>query len=316
MDAWMAFADPGPDRAAERRADADWIAGALQAGRVLPLWQGRPLVAAGSAALAWVPADHPALDGAAPAVFLGLDDGRACFACDVSDGTPPDQPDPPPIAFADSALLHHPALPADTGFAELRGLMLRLSTRDAAAAATAKALLGWHRTHGFCAACGQRTDPVQAGWQRRCPACGTAHFPRTDPVVIMLVTKDNRTLVGRSPGWPAGMYSCLAGFVEPGETVEAAVRREVAEETGVPIGAVHYVASQPWPFPASLMLGCRAEALAETITPDPAEIEDARWLTREEMVEVMIGTHPEVRPARRGAIAHALITGWLAGARD
>jgi len=155
-----------------------------------------------------------------------------------------------------------------------------------------------------------------AGWQRTCPACGAHHFPRTDPVVIMLVTRGNSVLIGRSPGWPAGMYSLLAGFVEPGETLEAAVRREVFEEAGVRVGAVRYLASQPWPFPASLMFGCHGEALDGAITIDPAEIEDALWLTREEMVTVMAGAHPEIRAPRKGAIAHFLVAAWLADRLD
>ena len=123
-------------------------------------------------------------------------------------------------------------------------------------------------------------------------------------------------LLGRSPGWPEGMYSCLAGFVEPGETVEAAVRREVAEETGITVGAVRYLASQPWPFPASLMLGCAGDALDEAITLDPEELEAALWVSREDMVAVMAGLHPAIRAPRRGAIAHALLTGWLADRLD
>jgi len=155
-----------------------------------------------------------------------------------------------------------------------------------------------------------------AGWQRNCPACGAHHFPRTDPVVIMLVTRGNSVLIGRSPGWPDGMYSLLAGFVEPGETLEAAVRREVFEETGVRVGPVRYLASQPWPFPASLMFGCQGEALEGAITIDPAEIEDALWLTREEMVTVMAAAHPRIRAPRRGAIAHFLAEAWLADRLD
>jgi NAD+ diphosphatase len=154
------------------------------------------------------------------------------------------------------------------------------------------------------------------GWQRNCPACGAHHFPRTDPVVIMLVTRVNAVLMGRSPGWPEGMYSLLAGFVEPGETLEAAVRREVFEEAGVRLGRVGYLASQPWPFPASLMFGCRAEALTEEITIDPAEIEAARWVPREEMLTVLAGRHPELRAPRRGAIAAFLIEAWLADRLD
>lgn len=310
----MAFAGSGLDRAAARRADSDWQAKAAATGRVLPLWRGKPLLTA--TGLGWLSATHPALSAGDPPVFLGLDGSGGMFARDISDW----EPDPGQAAvaegFLDPTVQRHPALPDDHAFAELRGAMLRLSPLELEVAATAKAVLGWHRTHRYCAACGNRSVPTQAGWQRQCPTCGAHHFPRTDPVVIMLVTEGNRTLLGRSPGWPPGMYSCLAGFVEPGETIEAAVRREVAEETGVRVGAVSYVASQPWPFPASLMLGCRAEALTDAITLDPAELEDAVWVTREEMVTVIAGDHPRIRPPRQGAIAHALLHAWLADSLD
>jgi NAD+ diphosphatase len=194
--------------------------------------------------------------------------------------------------------------------------MTRLDARAAELAATAKAILHWHASHGFCAACGAATQVTQGGWQRTCPACGAHHFPRTDPVVIMLVTRGNALLLGRSPAWPEGMYSLLAGFVEPGETLEAAVRREVFEEAGIRVGGVRYLASQPWPFPASLMFGCAAEAMDDTITRDPAELEDALWITREEMVTVMAGAHPRIRASRKGAIAHFLVTNWLADRLD
>jgi len=147
-------------------------------------------------------------------------------------------------------------------------------------------------------------------------ACGAHHFPRTDPVVIMLITKGNRVLLGRNAVWPEGMYSLLAGFVEPGETVEAAVRREVLEEAGVPVGPVRYLASQPWPFPASLMLGCHGEALDEAITVDPSELEDALWLDRQAVLQVFSGRHPVVRPPRKGAIAEFLLRNWLADRLD
>ena len=141
------------------------------------------------------------------------------------------------------------------------------------------------------------------------------HFPRPDPVVIMLVTPGHDLLLGRSPGWPEGMYSTLAGFIEPGETVEAAVRREVHEETGVLCGPVRYLASQPWPFPASLMLGCHSEAESTAITLDPVELDDALWISREDMVRVVNGTHDKVRPPRQGSIARFLIDNWLADRR-
>ena len=154
---------------------------------------------------------------------------------------------------------------------------------------------------------------TQSGWQRRCPSCDASHFPRTDPVVIMLVLRGNKVLLGRSPGWPEGMYSTLAGFVEPGESLEAAVRREVHEETGVSVTNVRYVAGQPWAWPNSLMLGFVADAQDEAITLDPVELEDAIWLTREEMVDVVAGLHPKVRRPRSGAIAYELISRWLSG---
>ena len=157
---------------------------------------------------------------------------------------------------------------------------------------------------------------MTGGWQRDCAACGSHHFPRTDPVVIMLITNGNNVLMGRSPGWPEGMYSLLAGFIEPGETMEAAVRREVFEESGVRVSDVRYLASQPWPFPASLMFGCAGNALNSDITIDPSEIEDALWVSREEMVRVFAGQHPKINPARKGAIAHFLLENWLADRLD
>ena len=160
------------------------------------------------------------------------------------------------------------------------------------------------------------SNVAQGGWQRICPACGAHPFPRTDPVVIMLITHGNSVLMGRSPGWPEGMYSLLAGFVEPGETLEAAVRREVFEESGIKVGAVEYLSSQPWPFPASLMFGCRGDALNTDIKIDPAEIEDALWVTRDDMMSVFAGEHPSIKPARKGAIAHFLLQNWLADTLD
>ena len=207
-------------------------------------------------------------------------------------------------------------MPEGAVFAELRAIMTHLSARDAELAATAKAVMGWHLSHRFCARCGEQSALAMGGWQRDCAACGGHHFPRTDPVVIMLITHGNSVLVGRSPGWPEGMYSLLAGFVEPGETIEAAVRREVFEEAGVRVGAVSYLASQPWPFPASLMLGCAGEALGKELTIDPVEIEDAMWVTREDMALAFSGAHPKILPARKGAIAHFLLEAWLADRLD
>lgn len=306
----MAFGGSGLDRAAHVRKDAATVADMLTEGRVLPIWRGKPLVA--DAALVWLRADSAVLGLGAPPVFLGIDDGVPRFASDISDWSPEAASDAVEQGFFDPSEQHHPAAPANSAFVELRGVMTALTARDGELAATAKALLHWHRSHAFCATCGAATLPEAGGWQRGCSACGAHHFPRTDPVVIMLVVRGNRLLLGRSPGWPEGMYSCLAGFVEPGETLDAAVRREVAEETGVKVGSVRVIATQPWPFPASLMIGCLAEAVSDEITCDPEEIEDALWLTRQDLVQVFGGTHPIVRPPRRGAIAQALIENWLA----
>lgn len=309
----LAFAAAGHDRCAELRGDAARQAVLLSDPdtRVLPMWRGKPLI--GAARLGWVRADSPVLrHGVQPLTFLGLDPTPR-FAADIS-GWEPDALDRTALAmFQDTTEQHFPGLPEDMRFRDLRAWMTGLPSADAAVAATARALFNWHRTHGFCAACGSASEVAMAGWQRACPACGAQHFPRTDPVVIMLITRGNRALLGRSPGWPEGMYSLLAGFIEPGESIEAAVRREVAEETGVQVGAVRYLASQPWPFPASLMLGCHGDALSDTITVD-AELDDALWLTREELMAAHAGQHPRITPARKGAIAHHLIGMWLAGA--
>lgn len=316
----VTFGGSGLDRGGRLRDDPTELSLVLNDPRmlVLPIWRGKPLIAgAARAALGWLPAAHPVVALSREGlVFLGLDDDGPRFAADISEWTPPDLDAAALAAFYDPTEQRHPDLPPDHLFAELRGVMTALSPRAAEFAATARALTGWHVSHRFCSQCGARSAMAEAGWRRSCAACGAHHFPRSDPVVIMLVTRANRVLLGRSPGWPPGMYSLLAGFVEPGETIEAAVRREVAEETGVRVGPVRYLASQPWPFPASLMLGCAAEALSDDITIDPAELEDARWLTREEMVAVISGTHPQVRGARPGSIAHFLLHNWLADRLD
>lgn len=315
----MAFDDSGLDRAVHLRGDPAAIARlwADRAARVMPIWRGKPLFAPQGAGLGWITTGHAVLqDCATPPIFLGLSDGIARFCQDMPHWRPQDQTLMPAGAYFDPSEQCHPDLPEGHVFAELRGRMALLSTREAELVATARALAGWHASHRFCAACGQASTIAQAGWQRVCPECGAAHFPRTDPVVIMLITQGNSTLLGRSPGWPDGMYSCLAGFMEPGETIEAAVRREVLEETGVPVGPVSYVASQPWPFPASLMLGCHGQALDRAITLDPVELEDALWVTRERLAGIFAGTDPHIRRPRKGAIAGALLRQWLADALD
>ncbi|MES2913916.1 MAG: NAD(+) diphosphatase [Pseudomonadota bacterium] len=310
----VTFGGSGLDRHAILRRDAAGLKRALGQGTVLPMWRGKPLVSQDR--LAWVAADHPVLALAGPPLFLGLDAGTPRFAADMSDWSPGDGTVAPEPGFFDQTVQQHPAMTGGEGFAELRGVMTRLDPRDAELVVTAKALLHWHRSHGFCSTCGARSEMTQGGWQRTCPACGAQHFPRTDPVVIMLVTHGNSVLLGRSPGWPEGMFSLLAGFAEPGETIEAAVRREVLEETGVTCGAVSYLASQPWPFPASLMIGARTEALTRDIRLDPEELEAAIWITREELVQSFAGRHPTIHPSRKGAIANFILRNWLADRLD
>jgi NAD+ diphosphatase len=311
----FAGADGQLDRAAHLRGDEAQIARLHAAALITPIWRGKVAVDDTQSALLWLPASHAALQMRGTRMFLGMANGRALFAQDLSDWQPDDIPDHLG-GFLDATCQNHPDFAQGQGFVDLRGVMTQLSPLDAEAAATAKALLSWHDSHGFCARCGAASTVSQAGWQRHCPACNTHHFPRTDPVVIMLVIKDDRLLLGRSPAWPEGMYSLLAGFVEPGEVLEAAVRREVFEETGIRIGDVRYLASQPWPFPASLMLGCVATAISDDITIDPAELENALWLTRQEVLDVQLGRHSHVKAGRQGAIAQAMIAHWLAGCVD
>ena len=316
----VTFGGSGLDRAGEVRGDREAVA-ALKtdsAARAILFWRGKILVEpARPASLVRLPLDHPALqDASGDAVLLGLEDGEARFAFDLSAWTP-EYIDPQQLgSFLDPSEQRHPQLPQEFAFLEMRRVMTWLSPRDAELAATGKALLSWHENHGYCARCGFETVMNEAGWQRNCPACHVSHFPRTDPVVIMLITNGNSVLMGRSPGWPAGMFSLLAGFVEPGETLEAAVRREVFEEAGIEVGEVSYLASQPWPFPASLMLGCAGIATSRDITIDPKEIEAAMWVSKEEMMEVFAGQHPTILPARKGAIAHFLLENWLADTLD
>ena len=316
----VTFGGGGLDRSAETRGDDAKLAELLAASdtRVLPMWRAKPYVLGEEMLeLATVAPGHPILEYAQETpFFLGFHDGIAWFAADISSWMPEDQDLSTLDSFIDQSEQRFPGADENIRFAELRTVMTLLSPKDAELAAAARGLLEWHRTHPFCARCGEPSVPAQSGWQRGCPSCGAQHFPRTDPVVIMLITHGNSVLMGRSPAWPEGMYSLLAGFIEPGETIEAAVRREVFEEAGIPVGTVSYLASQPWPFPASLMLGCRGEALNDEINIDPNEIEDARWISREEMLSIIAGEHPNIRGARRGAIARFLLENWLADRLD
>ena len=292
------------DRVSERRDDADWIATLLDnpRTRLLALRELKPFTrSTPTPALDWQPVApwRTQIDGGAPLIFLGLADGRAHFAID-----------------ADGA----DAVPAvDTSLIDVRTLAPAIAAGEAAILAEARSLLDWHARHRFCAQCGAPTAMASAGWKRHCPACRASHFPRTDPVVIMLAIRGERALLGRNRRRPGARFSCLAGFVEPGETPEEAVRREVREEAGVRCGRVRYLAAQPWPFPSSLMLGCLAEALTEEITVDPEELAEARWFSRDEIREMVAraATGPD-DPSRVSlpspvAIAHHICRRWSSG---
>lgn len=193
---------------------------------------------------------------------------------------------------------------------EMIAALHALATGEAATYAAARSVLDWHARHGFCAACGHATVPFRAGWGRHCPNCGTEHFPRVDPVVIMIAEHDGRALLGRQPAFPPGRYSALAGFLEPGESIEEAVAREVAEEAGIAVTNVRYVASQPWPFPSSLMIACIATATSDRLAIDTTELEDAIWVPRDMVRAVLAGEPGPFVPPPPYAIAHSLLTRW------
>jgi NAD+ diphosphatase len=221
-------------------------------------------------------------------IFLGFDGGVPLFAPLVEDA--------PPGRRAWSIF----------------GLLGRMERRDAAIWATARSLNEWHSGHPRCARCGSPSAPFRAGWGRKCPTCQAEHFPRVDPVVIMLAEYQGRVLVGRQHQYPPARYSALAGFVEHGESIEEAVRRELFEEAGLRVDEVRYVASQPWPFPGSLMIGCHAIAASDALTLDPAEIEDAFWVDRDQVRAALAGSGDALFQAPPPyAIAHTLLTRWV-----
>ena len=290
------------DRGSNLREDAAFLAAAQTRGDALvsPIWRARSLMrGAGDGGLTAVfltGADAASLHALGkPSAFLGrYEDGVPVFTVDLSDVEDP-----------------LPLLPEGVGeFTDLRAVPGLLPPEDAAILAHARGLMHWRSRHRFCGVCGSACEPKQAGHVMGCTGCGAQHFPRTDPAVIMLVTTGDRALLGHSQRFPnSRMYSTLAGFVEPGESLEEAVAREVFEESGVRVGAVHYHSSQPWPFPASIMLGFYAEALTEEITIDPNEISDARWFTRDQMRHC--ADHDFLLP-RSDSIASRLIDDWIA----
>ena len=209
------------------------------------------------------------------------------------------------------AAFHGPE-PMDGSRLTVAQLVSAMPRDDAAHYAAARSLISWHSRHGFCAVCGGKTVMIRAGWARKCTSCGAEHFPRTDPVVIMIAEHDGRALLGRQPAWPKGRWSALAGFLEVGESIEEAVARETLEEAGVRVTHVRYLASQPWPFPSSLMIACIAQASDDAITVDTTELEDARWFTRAEVAAALVGeAGAAFVPPPPYAIAHTLLTAWV-----
>lgn len=306
-------AEPFDRNALQRNAGDQTNLLALNSARAMVLWRGKPLFYnQNNPELAWLPLDNALLNEAQDApIFLGLENDEPRFCYDISAWEDPNMDADQMGNFLDQSQNRHPAMTDDQAFLELRAVMSQITPQDAGNAATARGIWAWHESHKFCAKCGQTSVVAQAGWQRTCTKCDTHHFPRTDPVVIMLITNGNEVLMGRSPNWPEGMYSLLAGFMEPGESIESAVRREVFEEAGIAVGDVGYIASQPWPFPASLMIGCWGRAISTKINIDPVEIEDAQWVTREDLMAAQHEDNPKIKPARKGALAHHLIHMWL-----
>jgi NAD+ diphosphatase len=298
------------NRASEKRADSNWIESKRRdpTSLVLPMWRLQPFLLEPDKSgvpleLGLIqPALADSLAGAeASCIFLGLDGERAVFALDVSEATDPANAGP-------LARLGY--------FKDARTAASLVSSRDAALIAQAKALIDWHQRHGFCARCGTATQVMDAGYRRFCGKCNAEHFPRVDPVVIMLATDGEACLIGRGKQFPPGMFSALAGFIEPGETIEEAVRRELMEEASVKVGEVSYYATQPWPFPSSLMIGCFAKAASRDVKADDNELAEVRWLERRVARDLIEGKQVEgLRVPPAIAIAHHLIKAFALGER-
>jgi NAD+ diphosphatase len=293
---FITFAAEPLDRASDARTDPEWLAARLAdpESLIIPLYRGDPLVREGRAAFLGADARRE-FGREAALVFLGLKGARACFAIDASGA-----PTPEGAPFSD--------LGAYTPLREAAGL---LSGEDIAVIGEARWLLDWHRRHAHCAVCGSVTEMKEGGAKRLCPQCGAEHFPRSDPVAIVLAVHEESCLLARGPHFPPGFLSALAGFVEACETPEACAIRELKEEAGVTLTAVRYQFSQPWPFPSSLMMGFIADARDKSLKLDEREIVEARWMSRGEIDRLLAGERREdVRLPPRFTIARRLIERW------
>lgn len=299
------FAGNPLNRGGDQRNDPAWVAeqGANPEALALVIWGGKPLVEdhADGPRLQWLGLAAARSVAGREEVFLGFWKGAPVFAVEAQGEADP----------TDGALKGLGAFP------EMREAAAMLSGADAAMAGGARSLFEWHGRHGFCANCGQTTEVACGGWKRVCPGCGAEHFPRVDPVSIMLPVykggDEPRCLLGRQAAWPEGRMSALAGFIEPGETIEEGCAREIAEEAGLTVTAVRYHSSQPWPFPSQLMIGLIAEVDSGDAAPDEAELEAVAWLTRDEARACLDGVHPTIKAPPRIAIARTLIQAWVDG---
>jgi NAD+ diphosphatase len=297
----LGFAASPIDRAANLRTDAAALAALEADARAGTYVIGGELVVTKKNGTAHEPLFGPrqaaALGQTTESVFLGLVDGAPRFGVGIDAGS------------IESLKQNTDYVVSDLRAIAVQGLV---APHHLPPLAEAKSLLHWHDRHRFCSNCGAPTRVVESGWRRDCPQCNGQHFPRTDPVVIMLAVDGERCLLGRQSRFPQGMWSCLAGFLEPGESIEDAVRRETQEEAGVACGRIRYLASQPWPYPTSLMIGCHAEAVSRDITVDRQELEDARWFGREEAAMMLVRQHPDkLGTPPPFAIAHHIIRAWV-----
>ncbi len=300
------FAGNPLNRDSERRGDEAWLAEKLADPESLAvaLWNGKPLVEdilgedgqPSGSQIAYLRADlaQDLAGGNEKLLYMGLWKDIAVFAVDVEGSADPAEG----------------PLQGLGRFEELRAAAATMPPADAGILATAKSMFEWRRRHRWCAACGQKTEVSDGGWKRICPSCNAEHFPRTDPVVIMLAIHEGKCLLGRQAAWPAGMFSALAGFLEPGETIEEACARELKEEAGLTATAVRYHSSQPWPWPGSLMMGLIAEVDSADAAPDQTELEEVRWFDKDEAAKLLKGELEGVFCPPSLAIAHQLIKAW------